>query len=562
MKYDVVIAGGGFAGAYCAKVLGRALGREGVRRVALIAESNVLVFQPMLAEVAGSALLSYDVVNPLRQFCRNVDVLQGVIERVDWAARRLSLNGGRFTRDHMVEFRHLVLALGSVTDLGKVPGMADYGWPMRTVSDALRLRSAVINRLEEANLVEDETVRARLLTFVVVGGGYTGVETAGQLLDFLREVRALYANLREARVRVVLVHSRAHLLEEIGQKLGDYAQRVLEKRGMEVRLNSRVTEVTAGRVMLETGRFIEAHTIISTVGNAPNPVVLDVCRQIAVEAVKGRVPVEPVMRVAGQRNLWVIGDCAQVPWTDRGEVKIAPPTAQFAVRQGKQLGENLARVLRAEDGARRASAGNEKADTAPLFPAAPGGAAPAGAKLRPFSYRYMGQLATVGEREAVAEVFGFRFSGFFAWWLWRTIYIAKLPSIVKRLRVTVDWTFDFFFPRDVSVVAPPPEDVVRTVHVSEGEALFERGNKARAYFIVRQGSVTMTDAANARELLEAGSVIDGDWVSPDGNWRATAVTNETTDLLILRGKAMEMLRHDLKLVRRGPDAARHHGFQG
>src|SRR5277367_2658831 len=209
MDYDIVIAGGGFAGAYCGRALAKALGKaEGERRVALVAERNVLVFQPMLAEVAGSSLSPVDVVNPLRQFCRGVNVLQGAIQKIDWASKTLTLDGGRFTRDHKVGFKHLVLALGSVTDLGAVPGMTEYGWPMKNVSDALRLRAALINRLEEANLVEEAEVKRRLLTFVIVGGGYTGVETAGQVLDFLRQVYKYYANLRESKPRVVLIHSR------------------------------------------------------------------------------------------------------------------------------------------------------------------------------------------------------------------------------------------------------------------------------------------------------------------------------------------------------------------
>ena len=193
MNFDIVIAGGGFAGAYCARALGRALGRdEGRRRVALIAERNVFVFQPMLAEVVGSALGPMDVVNPLRQFCRHVTVLQGVVQRVDWAGRELVLDGGRFTRNHPVGFTHLVLALGNVTDLTTVPGLAEHTWPLKNVADALRLRATLINRLEEASLVDDPVVRTRLLTFVVVGGGYTGVETAGQVHDFMRGAHRFY----------------------------------------------------------------------------------------------------------------------------------------------------------------------------------------------------------------------------------------------------------------------------------------------------------------------------------------------------------------------------------
>ncbi|HEY9155112.1 MAG TPA: NAD(P)/FAD-dependent oxidoreductase, partial [Opitutaceae bacterium] len=388
MKFDIVIAGGGFAGAYCARTLGKALGKDGIRRVALIAEQNVLVFQPMLAEVAGSSLTPLDVVNPLRHFAPNVNVLKGSIHKIDWEKRQLLLDGGRFTRNHVVGFDHLVLALGAVTDLSRVPGMSDYGWPMKSVSDALRLRSALINRLEEANLVDDESVRRRLLTFVIVGGGYTGVETGGQILDLLQDAKRLYANLQTTPLRVVLVHSRGHLLEEIGERLGDYAQHVLEKRGMEVRLNTRVTEVSARRAILSDGSYIDAHTVVSTVGSAPHPVVVDLCKQIGLE-MKGRLDVEPTMLVPGHKNLWAMGDCASVPWKDQNETKPSPPTAQFALRQGTQVARNILRAQR-------------------------------GQPIQPFTYRYMGQLATVGEHAAVAEVFGFRFSGFIAWWMWRT----------------------------------------------------------------------------------------------------------------------------------------------
>ncbi|MGC4072797.1 MAG: FAD-dependent oxidoreductase [Nibricoccus sp.] len=522
MKYDVVIAGGGFAGAYCAQVLGKALGAAGVKRVALIAERNVLVFHPMLAEVAGAALSPLDVVNPLRQFCRNVDVLQGAIQRVDWAKKQLVLDGGRFTRNHVVAFDHLVLTLGSVTDMSRVPGMADHAWPMKNVADALRLRAALINRLEEANLVEDVELKQRLMTFVVVGGGYTGVETAGQIMDLLHEVRSLYANLRDTKPRIILVHSRAHLLEEIGPKLGDYAQRVLEKRGMEMRLNTRVTEVTASKVILQDGGFIEAHTVVCTVGNAPSPVVLDLAKQLGLAADKGRIGVEPTMQVKGVDKLWASGDCAAVPWDDKGEAKIAPPTAQFAMRQGKQLGRNLARVLK-------------------------GGA---NAELRPFSYRYMGQLATVGEREAVAEVFGMHFSGFIAWWMWRTIYLAKLPGMMRRLRVTIDWTFDLFFQRDISLVLPPPEDILRAIHLEKGESLFEAGGKVRAFFYVKRGAVELRATGDSVQTLPAGTVIDQAYANGDGVWHAGASAVESTDVVVIRGRALEMLKTELKLVRR------------
>lgn len=519
MKFDVVIAGGGFAGAYCARALGKALGRKhGTARVALIAERNVLIFQPMLAEVVGAALAPQDVVNPLRHFCQGVTVLQGRIHAIDATRKELTIDGGRFTRNQVVSYEHLVMTLGNVTDLSKVPGMTEYGWPMKTVSDALRLRSALINRLEEANLVDDPAVRARLLTFVVVGGGYTGVETAGQLHALVHESMRLYTRLQDSKPRVVLVHSQAQLLAEIGPDLGAYARQVLERNHVEVKLNTRVTEVTATRALLSDGTSIDAATLVSTIGNAPNPIVLDLCRQLGIESDRGRIPVDFNLQVPKHPMLWAAGDCARVPWNDRGTEKVAPPTAQFAIRQGTQLGRNIARALTGEP-------------------------------LRPFIYRYMGQLATIGSREAVAEVLGFHFRGFIAWWLWRTIYLAKLPGIMRRLRVMIDWTFELIFTRDISLVQPPPEDLMRAIHLEKGELLFECGEKPRAFYYLRRGSVRLKDEAGQETLLGAGSVIDQALLGARETWPCEGSAAESSDIIVFRGKAFEMLRKELVLTR-------------
>jgi NADH:ubiquinone reductase (H+-translocating) len=525
MRYDVVIVGGGFAGAWCARTLGRLLGPEGSKRVALIAETNVMVFQPMLAEVAGSTLAPVDVVNPLRQLCRHVDVLQGVVQRIDWARKALTVDGGRFSRNHEIGFGQLVLTLGSVTDLSRVPGMAEYGRPMKSVADALRLRAAIINRLEEANLVDDPELRARLLTVVVAGGGYTGVETAGQLLDFMKGSRRYYANLGTTPIRVVLVHGHGHLLAEIGPKLGLHAQRVLEKRGMEIRLNTRVAEIAADRVIFADGSFIEAHTVVTTIGNAPNPVVLDLCTQLGLETDRGRVRTDATLQVPGHPDLWSAGDCAAVPWTDRGEIKTSPPTAQFAQRHGVQLAKNIVAVMR----------GGEK---------------------RPFSYRYMGQMAAIGEHDAVAEVFGFHFSGFFAWWMWRTVYLAKLPGLARRLRVMIDWTFELVFPRDLSLVLPPPEDLLRAIHLVKDELLFERGMPCRAFFYLKSGSLRLTAPGEAPRVLPKGSIIDQALVDETGCWLWTAEALESANLTAIRGRAHKLLQTDLKLVSRTLDDSR------
>jgi NADH:ubiquinone reductase (H+-translocating) len=529
VHFDVVIVGGGFAGAHAARALVKALGREqATRRVALIAERNVLVFHPMLAEVAGASLNPADVVNPLRQYCRGVTVLQGAVTEVDLKARCVTVDGGRFTRDQVIGFRHLALALGSVTDLSRVPGMAEHGWPLKGVADALRLRAAVINRLEEANLVGDHAVRKRLLTFVVVGGGYTGVEVAGQIHDLIKEAMRFYTRLREDQARVVLVHGGGQLLAEIGPKLGEYAAEVLRERGIEILLETRVAEATASRVSFESGEAIETHTIVSTIGNAPSPVVLDTARQLGLEPERGRMPTEPNFRVRGQREIWAAGDCAATPWEDRGEVKTAPPTAQFAQRAGKQMGQNIGRVLVAE---------SERATAAEVD-----------AALHRFRYRYRGQLASIGARQAVAELMGVHFRGFFAWCLWRMIYLSKLPGMMRKLRVTIDWTFEAIFARDISVVLPPASDTMRLIHLEPGEPMARRGDPVRAVGYLRRGRLEARAADGSLKQIAEGQVVDHEWADGDGRWKADLVATESSDLTLFRGRALELFTGELRLA--------------
>ena len=289
MNFDVVIAGGGFAGVNCAQALARALGPGSEKRVALIADQNYMLFQPMLAEVAGSSLSPRHVVNPLRRLCRGVTVFRAAIASIDLEARQLELNAGDFTPNVRIGFEHLAVTLGGIVDLSRVPGMPEHAFLMKNVGDAMKLRGALLDRFEEANLIADTASLPRLLTFVVVGGGYSGVETAGQLLDLADSVRELYPRIAGEKFRVVLIQSGAHLLPEIGEKLGVYAEEKLRARGVEIILGARVTSMTAGKVTLGDGRVIESHTVVSTVGNAPHPLIVQLCAKAGLANEKGRI---------------------------------------------------------------------------------------------------------------------------------------------------------------------------------------------------------------------------------------------------------------------------------
>src|SRR3954452_21506021 len=387
IKLDVAILGGGFAGVYCAKALGEALKQKRDFKVGLISKENYMVFQPMLAEVAGSSISPRHVVNPLRLLCRRASVYQGVVQSVNWPERRILLNAGPFSGNVQIDYQHLVLALGAVTDLRHVPGMPEHAFLMKNVGDAMYLRTTVIGRIEEASLETRREIRERLLTFVVVGGGYTGVETAGHLLDLFSMIHRYYPGLAQGDLKVWLIHAGDHLLPTLNRRLGEYSARKLRERGLRLELKQRVKSVTANRVYLENGAEIAANTVISTVGNAPHPLVTSLCEASGLQRVKGRILSSDTGLVKGQTHLWAVGDCAVFPDSDG---IFSPETAQFGMRQGILAGKNIARSTRGE-------------------------------RFRRFKFKGYGELASIGHHIAVAEILGLKFSGFFAWWLWRTI---------------------------------------------------------------------------------------------------------------------------------------------
>lgn len=555
LRFDVIIAGGGFSGVYCARALEKALGETARERVALISDQNAMVFQPMLAEVAGSALSPRHVVNPIRRLCRHTSVLRGAIAAVDMPSRVLTLQAGDFTPSVTIGFEHLVLVLGGVVDLSRVPGMPEHALLMKNVGDALKLRAAIIDRFEEANLESDPIERRRLLSFTVVGGGYSGVETAGQILDLAKEMLGFYPRIPEDALRVVLIHSGAHLLPEINESLGRYCEENLRARGLEIILNARVTAVTGTRVLLKEGQAVEAHTMVSTVGNAPHPLLTELCRQGHIECEKGRVLADSTLRVIGQERLWAAGDCAAVPMAQKhGAPEVpapprnadakahpglaassggaapsakqsgarnvspfearpyCPPTAQFAYRQGTLLGKNLARVLEGRG------------------------------ELEPFTFTGLGELASIGHRAAVAEIMGCRFSGFFAWFLWRSIYLAKLPGIERKLRVMMEWTLDLFFPRDIALLQPKPTQLVKEMHLEKGDSIFQCGEPASSLYVVKSGGIQLLDDAGATlRTLAAGDQIGRNTLLGSKIWPFDAVATEATTLVAVSGKLFEVL---------------------
>lgn len=497
IELDIAIIGGGFAGVYCAKALRRELGKNGSLKIGLIAEKNYMVFQPLLPEVIGGSVSPRHVVNPLRLLCRGVEVLKGDVESIDWPERQLTLSAGDFTGNFTVRFQQLVLALGAKIDLRRIPGMPEHAYLMQNAGDAMQLRSAIISRIEEANLETRREVKRRLLTFVVVGGGYSGVETAGQILDLFHAIHPYYSNVSRDDLEVCLVHAGESLLPTMSRKLADYTAHQLRQRGLRLVLNKRVESVTAQRATLQGGEVIETNTVICTVGNAPHPLIANLCEENDLPTEKGRVVTEPNLRVKGQTELWAAGDCASVPMNGGGW---CPPTAQFAMRQGSLLGRNLVRAR-------------------------------AGDSPKPFTFKGLGELASIGYHRAVAEIMGVNFSGLFAWWLWRTIYLGKLPGLDRKLRVVIDWTLETFLPRDINLLSPRYSSVLKEIQLDEGNTLFHPGEPAFSLYIVKSGRIDLFDSEGRSQSVGAGEYFGERALLGDGRWRFEAKAAESTTLV-------------------------------
>ena len=506
-ELEIAILGGGFAGVFCGKKL---CSRDSCSNSALISNQNYMVFQPMLAEVAGASLSPRHVVNPIRMLCRGIFVYKGEVESVDLEKKELLIDTGFFSAGVKIRFNHLVLALGAEIDLSRVPGMPEHALLMQNVGDAMILRATIISRIEEANLEFRPEVRKRLLTFVIVGGGYSGVETAGEVLDMMRGIVRYYKGIREEELRVVLVHSRDRVLNTLSRELGEYAGKKLRKRGLEIVLNDRVKAVTATKVYLQSGDAIETTTVVSTVGNAPNRVIRDLCDRYNVPHQRYRVTTDETMRVPGFDFLWAAGDCAAIPMHEPEEPgQLCPQTAQFAMRQGSVLAQNLIRTIDGKD-------------------------------PKPFTFTGLGEMASIGHRTAVANVFGFRFSGFVAWFLWRSVYLSKLPGLDRKLRVIIDWTLDLFFPRDINLLNPRYTKLFREVHLEPGDHLFNKGEPAFSLYVVKEGQIDLKNSGTGEivRTIEPGDFFGERALVYGGGYHYDAVAPDSTQLLSVSGEVI------------------------
>jgi NADH dehydrogenase len=437
MKHTrILILGGGFGGVYTALHLERLLARDAGVEVTLVSAENFLLFTPMLHEVAASALDPSDIVSPLRQMFRRVQHLEAEVQHIDLPARRVVVTYGPSRKVRELEYDQLVIATGSEDNFFGNAELAARAMTMKSLTDAMLLRNRVIALLEDAVLEIDAELRREMLTFVVAGGGFAGVEVVGALNDFLRTALRWYPSLSPDEIRLVLVHPKEVVLPELGEALGRYAQKKLIQRGVEILFSTRVAGYAANRVTLIGGEPIRAATLIWTAGVKPAKLI----DELSVPKENQRLKVNEFLALPDAPGVWALGDCASA--IDSYTGRPFPTTAQHAVRQGRTVARNIVAVLR-------------------------------GRQPVAFRFKMLGQLAAIGHRAGVAQVFGMRFSGPLAWFMWRTVYLMKLPRLQKKIQVALHWTTDLFFPQDLTqaITLRGLEKTIRLLE--EGKAIFK-----------------------------------------------------------------------------------------
>jgi NADH dehydrogenase len=384
----IVILGGGFAGIYTAMELEKLMDGRDDFEIVLVNKENYFVFQPMLPEVISGSIGMLDVVSPIRRLLPRTDLHVREVETIDIEKRTVVCSPGFRAHPHVIPYDHLVLALGSVTDFRGLRGLPEHAFPFKNLGDALHLRNHVIRVLDEAAIEgHDPALRTQLLTFVVAGGGFSGVEVVAELNDFVRGVGRNYPGLDMREVRVVLLHSGQRILPEMPESLAVFAQKKLMKRGVEIRFGTVLEAATGDAAILRGGEQIPTKTLVSTVPSFPHPLLQALPLP---KAKSGKLYSTKFTHVEGRTDIWALGDCAVLPMSDG---QPSPPTAQHAIRQAAVAGHNILATIRSQS-------------------------------LRPFEFTGLGKMAALGHRSAIAELpFGIKISGFPAWWIWRTIYL-------------------------------------------------------------------------------------------------------------------------------------------
>lgn len=486
-KKQILILGGGFAGVKCARRLRHLLPEESYNIIVFNRE-NHMVFHPLLAEVASAAVQPKDVGAPLRQLlhhvqCRTEDILNIDLDNslVEYEAH----DGKR----RQMKYDQVVLACGNAPNLALVPGMDEHAFGLKTIGDALALQAHIMQRLEKAEVCDDLNRKRWYLSFIVVGGGFSGVEVAGEINDLLHKSLRFFENIKPEDISVVIIHSRDQILPEVSQSLRLRAKAKMEEAGVKILLNAQACRATPDGIALKDGRILPGGTIICTVGTSVLPIV----ERLNVLKKNNRVAAEPDMSVPGYLNAWAIGDCAAI--VNALDNQLCPTVAQFAERQGVQVADNIFSRLQ-------------------------------GLPTKPFSFKMQGQLCSIGGRNAIAEISGLHISGFIGWFIWRGVYLMKLPSLSQKIKVGLEWGCDLIFPRTLAHLRADPSKRVSRAFYAAGDMIFSQGDAAAEFFMIEDGEV---EVLKMPESSTAGGAANG--AAGDASSETSTITGDVVAVL-------------------------------
>jgi NADH dehydrogenase len=414
----ILVIGGGYVGMYTAMRLLRRL-RRGEATVTVVDPRSYMTYQPFLPEAAAGSIQPRHVVVPLRRVLRGAEVISGAVTGIDHARKSATvqpLEG----KPYNLAYDHVVVAAGSIARTLPIPGLADWGTGFKNVEEAIELRNRVVECLDIAESTQDEHIRRRNLSFVVVGGGYAGIEALGELEDMSRYATRYYRTIAPSDLRWTLVEASDRILPEVGHEMGEYALKQLRERGIDCRLNTRLDSVVGGHVVLSDGTEFDCETLVWTAGVKPNPLVK--ASGFALDD-RGRLVGTALLRVEGYTDAWASGDCAAIPDLTGEPGTLTSPSAQHAVRQAKVLADNIVASLR-------------------------------GRTLHEYRHKYVGSVASLGLYKGVAQVYGIKLRGFVAWFAHRTYHVSRVPTTARKIQVLIDWTQAFFFRREVVSLWP------------------------------------------------------------------------------------------------------------
>ena len=507
-KIKILIIGGGFAGVFTAKNLLKKLTKDIKKNttIEMINANNYFIFQPLLPEVSSGIINPHDAVTPLRVLLPKIKHRVATLQNIDIKNNMVTVLQGRHKKFIKIQYDQLIIACGQKSNMN-LRGFAEHSFTMKNLSDAFLLRNHTLKCLELADVTLDKMLKKRSLTFVVAGAGFSGVETIGELQDMVRRVLKYYPNIKLTETRFILLQHGNRILEQLPASLAQYAHNKMQKRGIEIMLNIRVISASSDYVQTSENKKIETLTIITTIGSAPLDVITD-----NFELERGKIIVNKYMQVAKHDNIWALGDAALIPIKKGNNMTYAPPTAQFAVREAKILAHNIAQHLLDKP-----------------------------KKL--FTFNPIGMMASLGSYQGVVQIYNLRLSGILAWSIWRGIYITKVPGNIAKIRITLNWIMDYFFPRTLVEISPPESRSIKYASFSKGDIICEKKEVAGYFYFIITGSVLCENNQNSK-ILKSQQYFGDNINTCEHASQITAL--EDTKILTMPTQQFALLRHDFK----------------